>query len=220
LIDSLKASTNLADQYSLYLMLKILTANFKALSFCSIALPDIMDSETYQKFLAAYRHCIVRIIESGYTQDFEEGELNGEIKALWGEIYQMSLSILSTSINLIYSNIGDIVTSLESNLGDIENEKQAENSSISLNYLSTSENAKKLLMGEKDDLKLVTRVFQQCCAIKSQDLSKTIKAHPLGGSSETHTTSNIVIASNKFIKSLSEQLIVYYCALSESLANK
>jgi len=28
-------------------MLKILTANFKALSFCSISLPEIMDDETY-----------------------------------------------------------------------------------------------------------------------------------------------------------------------------
>jgi len=57
----------------------------------------------------------------------------------------MSLNILSTSINLIYSNINDIVTTLHQTLGSIENEKQAENSSISLNYLSTSENAKKLL---------------------------------------------------------------------------
>jgi hypothetical protein len=63
LIDSKKTSANLADQYCLYLMLKILTANFKALSFCSISLPDIMDEVTYQSFLKAYRQCIVRIIE-------------------------------------------------------------------------------------------------------------------------------------------------------------
>lgn len=93
-------------------MLKILTANFKSLSFCSISLPDIMDEVTYEKFLLAYRQCIVRIIEAGYTQDFEEGENHDEIKSLWGEIYQMCLSILSTSINLIYSNVGDIVRNL------------------------------------------------------------------------------------------------------------
>ena len=51
LIDSKKTAANLSDQYSLYLMLKILTANFKALSFCSISLPDIMDEETYANFL-------------------------------------------------------------------------------------------------------------------------------------------------------------------------
>lgn len=86
LIDSRKTKENLADQYALYLMLKILTANFKALSFCSIALPDLMDEESaYHRFLSAYRACIVKIIESGYTQDFEESE--GEIPALWHEIY-------------------------------------------------------------------------------------------------------------------------------------
>jgi hypothetical protein len=74
LIDSKKTSLNLADQYCFFLTLKILTANFKALSFCSISLPDIMDDEeSYQLFLKAYRHCIVNIIEKGYSQDFEEG---------------------------------------------------------------------------------------------------------------------------------------------------
>lgn len=123
LIDSKKTSSNLHDQYSLYLILKILTANFKALSFCSVSLPDIMDESSYQSFLNAYRSCIVRIIEAGYSQDFEEGEYNEEIKCLWVEIYQMCLSILSTSINLIYSNIKDVVLHLESNLNNITNEK-------------------------------------------------------------------------------------------------
>jgi hypothetical protein len=58
----------------------------------------------------------VRIIESGYTQDFEEGEYKDEIKSLWEEIYQICLSILSTSINLIYSDIKDVVSTLEGNL--------------------------------------------------------------------------------------------------------
>lgn len=174
LIDEKKTSANLPDQYSLYLMLKILTANFKALTFCSISLPDIMDEETYQKFLKAYRHCIVKIIEDGYSQDFEEGESQAEIKALWAEIYQMSLSILSTSINLIYSDITDVARNLEETLAKLENEKQAENSSISLNYLTQSENMKKLIQGS--DLKIVTSVFEQCCAIKSSDLLKSIKS--------------------------------------------
>lgn len=57
----------------------------------------------------------------------------------------MSLNILATSINLIYADISDIVKSLYTNLSSIDNEKLAENSSISLNYLTNSENAKKLL---------------------------------------------------------------------------
>lgn len=132
----------MADQYSLYLMLKILTANFKALSFCSISLPDIMDEETFSKFINAYRSCIVCIIEEGYTHDFEEGEHYIEIKKLWDEIYQMCLNILSTSINLIYSNVYEIAKSLIVHLKNTENQKQAENDSISLNYLTVSENAK------------------------------------------------------------------------------
>jgi hypothetical protein len=134
LIDSKKTSSNLTDQYCLYLMLKILTANFKALSFCSISLPDIMDEETYQDFLRAYRDCIVKIIENGYSQDFEEGDDKQEIEKLWKEIYQMCLNILSSSINLIYSNITDVAKSLKFEV--LADEKQAENSSISLNYLA------------------------------------------------------------------------------------
>jgi hypothetical protein len=125
-----------------------LAANFKALSFCSIALQDIMDEVTYQKFLAAYRQCIVKIIEQGYVSDFEEGENADECKNLWVEISSMCFDILSSSINLIYSDIKDIIINLEESLRDsdkMKNAKQAQSSSISLNYLAQPENAKKLL---------------------------------------------------------------------------
>jgi hypothetical protein len=92
----------------------------------------------------------------------------------------MSLSILSTSINLIYSNINDIVVSLESTLGSLVNEKQADNYSISLNYISTSENAKKLLQGDEKELKVLVRVFEQCCTIKSNDIIRVIKRSSMG----------------------------------------
>ncbi len=68
-----------------------------------------------------------------------------ELKQLWREIYQMCLDILSSSINLIYSDIKDVVLSLDENLKNIKDEKQAENSSISLNYLALPENTKVLL---------------------------------------------------------------------------
>jgi hypothetical protein len=87
LITSKKTSANLVDQYSFYFILKILTANFQALSFCSIALPDIMDQDAYHKFLNSYKECIVKIIEQGYTPDFEEGPLEPEMQSLWNEIY-------------------------------------------------------------------------------------------------------------------------------------
>ena len=201
-------------------MLKILTANFKALSFCSISLPDIMDEATYQSFLKAYRQCIVKIIEQGYTHDFEEGDQSEEIKKLWGQIYHLCLEILSSSINLIYSDSKDILIALEDSLHNIKDEKQAENSSISLNYLAQAENAKKLLQGSSDDLKLISRVFDQCSKLKSQSLIQCIKESPLGSSQTIIQSSNLANSCNKFLKNISEQLIVYYCALSESLIAK
>jgi hypothetical protein len=134
----------------------------------------------------------------------------------------MSLNILSSSINLIYSNINDIVASLESGLGAIQNEKQAENSSISINYLATSENTKRLLQGTPEELKVLVSVFEQCSKIKSRDLVKLIEAQG-GLTAETivlGTPSNLVKSASKFTKSLTESLIVSYCALSESLSTK
>lgn len=132
----------------------------------------------------------------------------------------MCLSILSSSINLIFSDIKDIAQSLADNLKNITDEKQAENSSISLNYLSQPENAKKLLQGEAKDLKLVTEVFELCCSIRGSNLAKVIVDTKLDESHYIIKSSNISESSNKFIKNLSEQLIVFYCSLTESLAVK
>lgn len=72
-----------------------------------------MDEDAYQRFLTSYKQCIVKIIESGYAQDFEEGPLEAEMKSLWHEIYQLCLNILSTSINLIYSDNKQIIQNLQ-----------------------------------------------------------------------------------------------------------
>lgn len=109
-----------------------------------------MDDEAYQGFLKSYKDCIVRIIEEGYSQDFEEGDSTNEMKSLWKEIYQLCLNILSTSINLIYSDNKQIISNLQANMRDVANQKQAVNSSISLNYLSMGENAKRILLGDSE----------------------------------------------------------------------
>jgi hypothetical protein len=75
-------------------------------------------------------------------------------------------------------------------------------------------------MGDSEELKVVTRIFQLCCGIKSEEVSKAIKATALGQTTQVSKPINIVEAANKFIKSLSEQLIVYYCALSETISSK
>ncbi len=46
-----------------------------------------MDEEAYQHFLSSYKECIVKIIEEGYAQDFEDGPVANEMKSLWQEIY-------------------------------------------------------------------------------------------------------------------------------------
>lgn len=76
LISQKKTASNLVEQYCFYFILKILTANFQALSFCSISLPDIMDEQgVYSLFLKSYKDCIIKIIEEGYGSEFEEGPL-------------------------------------------------------------------------------------------------------------------------------------------------
>jgi hypothetical protein len=82
-----------------------------------------MDEDAYHQFLATYKSCIVKIIEEGYTADFEEGPLEAEMKGLWQEIYKMCLNILSTSINLIYSDNKEIIANLEQSLKNDQNEK-------------------------------------------------------------------------------------------------
>jgi formiminotetrahydrofolate cyclodeaminase len=74
---------------------------------------------------------------------------------------------MSSSINLIYSDINHVLSNLDENLKSLKDEKQAENSSISLNYLAQTENTKKLLLGSSNDLKVVTRVYEQCSLLKS-----------------------------------------------------
>ena len=60
-----------------------------------------------------YKKCIVNVIEEGYNAEFEKGDHEKEMTNLWSEIYQICLKILSTSINLIYSNTTQIVINLK-----------------------------------------------------------------------------------------------------------
>ena len=104
-----------------------------------------MGEAQYKDFLDTYKKCVVHIIEQGYSHNFEKGDGEPEMISLWNEIYQLCLSILSISINLIYASSKEILEDLNSTLNDIQSEKKAENSSISLNYLSQPEVTRKLL---------------------------------------------------------------------------
>ena len=83
------------------------------------------------------------------------------------------------------------------------------------------ENSKKLLQADSEELQLVMKVYEQCCQIKSKDITSMMESNPLGKVSvHKDNASKLVQASSKFIRGLSEQLIVQYCALSEIIASK
>jgi len=74
-----------------------------------------------------------------------------------------------------------------------------------LNYLCAPENSKKILLGDSDELQLVSKVYDLCSNIKSQDIVEHIKnlklsADPIGA----YANKTLINASNKFIKGLSE----------------
>ena len=60
----------MADQYSFLFTLSLIITNVKALSFTGIALTDILNKDSFKRFLAVYNDCIVSMIEKGYTKDF------------------------------------------------------------------------------------------------------------------------------------------------------
>ena len=91
----------------------------------------------------------------------------------------MCLKILSNSMSLIYNDHTEIIVNLVKSLkGSIENVKDAENSVILLNYLSTSENLKKIVENDNEDQrKSVFMVVDLCCEIASNDLVKNAASH-------------------------------------------
>jgi len=68
---------------------------------------------------------------------------------------------------------------------------------------------------------MVQWVFEKCCTVKSQSLVEVIRSARLGDAALPRVpSSTLVQASDKFVRAFSEQLIVQYCALNETVANK
>jgi hypothetical protein len=61
--------------------------------------------------MQAYQGTIKSLIEKGYSADFlaESPEDQEEMRVLWKKIYALCLSILSSSMNLIYSGNQEIM---------------------------------------------------------------------------------------------------------------
>jgi hypothetical protein len=67
------------------------------------------------------------------------------------------------------------------------------------------DNAKRILLGDSEQLTMVQEVFEQCCDIKGRDLVQIIKDTQLNeGLLKIKEQSALVNASEKFIKSFSE----------------
>ena len=149
-------------------MLKLLTANFKALNHCRLDLQSVLKSpKTFQTFMQVFHSTVRSLIETGYSQDFDadkEDDLS-EMKDLWKEIYAICLQILSNSMNLIYSGNSQIMDSLEASLVNAQQDyKHAENSTMLLTYLSQPENMRQILENEESSTKAI-KVLGMCAKI-------------------------------------------------------
>lgn len=93
--------------------MNILATNFRALSHCSIILSDLIKKpREYQNFLKSYKDTVVALIEDGYSEEFQDGECEAEMRHLWAQIKQGCVDIMVRSINLIYSSPKDILENL------------------------------------------------------------------------------------------------------------
>lgn len=141
-INLTKTSANLADQYHLYFLLRILYANFQALNLCRLALPSLLRKhDKFAAFIQTYKATVLHLVESGYLASFEGHEnIIKEMQELWGvHIKGLSLRILSNSMSLIYSDNSEILESLRVNLAEASTDvKKSENCVISLDYLLSS----------------------------------------------------------------------------------
>jgi hypothetical protein len=61
-----------------------LSSNFKALSYCGIKLPEILDEENYNLFVKTYQSSIINIIENGYNKEGSDMIVCG---SLWDDLY-------------------------------------------------------------------------------------------------------------------------------------
>ena len=109
LIDGKKTAANIPEQTCLLNTIKILSSNFKALSFCGIKLPEILVDESYQNFVKEYQSSIIYIIENGYSKDGSDMDVCG---GLWEDLYASCQDIMTFSIQLIYSDTKSVVHNL------------------------------------------------------------------------------------------------------------
>jgi len=110
-----------------------------------------------------YKTCIAKLVEEGYTDDFEEDECTQESKGIWISCEDICKEILSTSVNLIFATPLDIVASLITDFKNLNNEKKKQNASFSLMYITNSNSQLIDTSVEKvSDVSIVTQLIDSC----------------------------------------------------------
>ncbi|CDW82480.1 hect e3 ubiquitin [Stylonychia lemnae] len=215
IISQKKTLQNLHDQYSFLFILKALKANFDAITACSISIHDILKlKESYKDFIDVYKLTVIRIIEKGYNAEFEECPAADEMKTLWQEIYQLCQSILSSSINLIYQDNSDLISTLNKTLSELNNEKQAENCVILLGYLCRKEVTKEIIDPSKSNIDAVKLLFKLTSEFSNKETLKLLEA------TEQKPFSNLYVKCNSFLKTYGETVIIQYSALLDTMQAK
>ena len=124
------------------------------------------------------------------------------------------LKILSTSINLIYSNNFEIVQALQKQLDNVDDDKTARNSAVSLNYLSLPDVCRSILtFTSQDQLTQVMKIFGQTAMIRSKSACLFVDNFNLTGENTAPAQKSIVDASSKFMLTFAEQVLVNYCGM-------
>jgi len=116
----------LHELYSTLYLLELVSANFQALSFCSINLTSLLTKDSdYASFMSAFKSCVMQLAEEGDKEAGERAEraADEETKELWPAITKVSKEIMASSIRLLHKGPGEILASLKASLRSGEGSK-------------------------------------------------------------------------------------------------
>jgi hypothetical protein len=100
-------------------LLELVSANFRALSFCSINLTSLLTKESdYAAFMSAFKSCVMQLAEESdkAAGDRAEAATDEEAKDLWVTVTKVSKEIMASSIRLLHKGPGEILASLKASL--------------------------------------------------------------------------------------------------------
>mmetsp|Transcript_9488 Transcript_9488/g.9011 ORF Transcript_9488/g.9011 Transcript_9488/m.9011 type:complete len:106 (-) Transcript_9488:927-1244(-) len=72
-LEAKKGPHNLLDQYSLYYILSIMHCNISVMAQCNVALTEILDLDTYTKFIDMYQTKFLKLLGESARVEVEQG---------------------------------------------------------------------------------------------------------------------------------------------------